>query len=137
MIERRSLLVGTFSVLFANKIPLIYTPSFDDDMAHVIETSFSRYKTEVECITDWMNIFQQEVENKMKVWGTYKPLAQITFEGRPVNLWHNPNFFDECHIMGLGTDGFRISFKDPKDEIITVRYRHRDKEFKFEKGEIA
>jgi len=138
IIERRSLLIGSFSLFFANKIPLVYTPSFDDDMAHVVKTSLDRYKTNVKDMTDWLYIFQEEIENKMKVWGTYKPLQHVMCEGKPFGNWmHNPNFFDECHTMGLGTDGFHLSFKDPKDETVRVRYKNRGKEFKFTKGEIA
>ena len=154
MTNRRTFLVGSISVVFATSLPVkllaqnyppvllpILKNPFEVDIMDVIETCHDKF-LDAKHMGDWMYMFQEEIENKMKLWGTFQPLKESVWgngphQGKGCNVWYNPNFFDECHFMGswdiegyrFCTDGFTTSFKLPTEEMIKVRYYAHDKKF--------
>lgn len=148
--DRRAFLLGGLTLSVAAVIPGSFTLaagrviSFDDDMQDVIRICLNDRFPQAECLTDWLHMFEEEVEEKMKGWGTWKPLQEmdiISFkdgveERRPSGWYSNPNFWDGCHHSGgfeldgvyTSVTGFSCSFRDPSDRVIKARYWHASKQ---------
>lgn len=95
-----------------------------------IQRTAARYDEMTNAKFGWhMSVIIEELETEMRRWGTYHPPREMMFisfmDGkkisRPSGWYTNPNFFGECNYVGMGTDGFTISFKTPTYQY-TVRY---------------
>jgi hypothetical protein len=116
---------------------------FEEDMEDIIK-NFKNRLEEAEYVNDLIYIFEEEVEKKMKEWGTYKPLEQMMLvefdeDGnkieKPFGNWHyNPNFKNDCVTAGMETDGFTLSFINNYNEKINVYYyKYHEPQFRIKK----
>jgi hypothetical protein len=141
--NRRNFLFGSLAVAFTTALPSISFASYNQDIVDVIESCHLKFEN-AEYIGDWMHIFIEEMEKKMKVWGTYEPLKEMRMfsydetgkivDQGPSGWWTNPNFTNECHMTGhwgnYDSAGFTLDFKNPKGNWVNVRYHWQDKSFK-------
>lgn len=144
--DRREFVLGAVAVTAATATSLPATAMVDHDAiwCDILEASIragARYLEGCDFL-DRIEIFTEFLETKMKEWGTYKPLKQmlcVDADGtkRPINLWTNPNVFDECNMMGLGGNGFTLSFRTPEEQVIRVTHWVKDNSFKWEKVECS
>lgn len=107
--------------------PLLLSSAIDSDLRMVIARCLLRYKTEVESLEDWLYIFEEEMSEQMKRWGTWQPLQQmklIEADGswRYIDMWRDPNFYDEYNRCSMGTEGFGCKFKLPDGREVKARY---------------
>lgn len=118
-----------------------YSPSFLTELNVARFSIFERFK-DAKHYDDFLEVFEEEVEELMKQWGTWKPLEQMHIiemsddgkveSRRPINMWRNVNFWDECNFLGLGGAGFTSTFAIPDGRNVRARYWHEKKELNFE-----
>lgn len=143
--HRRSFLVGSLAVGISSTVPFKavalvqgHSIDFESDMANIILTVLSKYETNVERLSDLMDIFEDEVTTYMTgSWHTYQPPKEMEFNGKPSGWWTNTNFFEQLHCAGGWRDqtgyfhdftGFRTSFCHPDgSQIVTVRFQWHNK----------
>ncbi|MGZ4849793.1 MAG: hypothetical protein ACXV2C_00205 [Candidatus Bathyarchaeia archaeon] len=93
--------------------------------------------------SDPLYYFEEETTSFMKKqWKSWKPLKQMKLCGieqpdgsmdykqyRLLDMWYDPNFFEQCNFLGMGSDGFTTSFNHPYDDtrIVRVRFYWKDK----------
>ena len=147
--SRRNFLVGSVTASFVAAVPAVaHNISFEADMKNIISESLAKMP-DAEVYYDWINYFEEVTELYMKKWGTYKPLAQMKMAAyvdratgqqvpeRYVNMWYNPNFVDECNMLGMGTDGFGVSFKHPyEDKLVECVYSHAKNTITVDYGDL-
>ncbi len=145
--DRREFALGAVAVTAATVTSLSALAAIEHDtiMADILEASIragARYLGDEGEFFGRIGVFTQEIEIKMRQWGTYKPLEQMKCVGvdgvaRLINLWNNPNVFDECNMMGLGGNGFILSFRTPDQQTIRVTHWCADNSFRWEKVECS
>ncbi len=144
--DRREFVLGAVAVtaVTATSFPALAAVEHNAVMKDILEASIragARYLEGCDFL-DRIEIFTQFLEIKMKEWGTYKPLKQMLLvdaDGvkRPINLWTDPNTFNECNMMGLGGNGFTLCFRTPDEQVIRVTHWCADNSFKWEKVECS